>query len=97
MRITLGDRTPEKDAYHEACRQKLLAWEPDVFATVRRGECALMHCPRRGKCIFGTVDLDKLMEHFEASGHWHDGDELDVTIINPVYAGEEERRDGAYA
>ena len=97
VRITPGRRTPGKDAYHEACRQKVLAWDPVAFATVERGECVLMHCPRYGKCFFGTVDLDTLMDHFEHSGHWQDGDELDVTIITPVYAGERERRDGAYA
>ena len=98
MRITPGRRTPEKDAYHEACRQKLLAWDPVAFATVGPGECVLMRCPRYGKCFYGTVDLDHLLDHFERSGHWEDEvDELDATIINPVYAGEEERRDGAYA
>ena len=97
VRLTPGRRTAEKDAYHEACRQKLLAWDPVVFGAVEPGECVLIRCPRYGKCFYGSVDMDELWEHFERSGHYDpDVDELDATIINPVYDGEEERRGGAY-
>ena len=95
--LTPGRRTAEKDAYHEACRQKLLAWEPVIFGGVGPGELVLMRCPHP-KCLYGGVDMDEVWEHFERSGHYDpDVDELDCTIINPVYDGEEPRTDGAYA
>jgi hypothetical protein len=97
IRFTPGRRTVEKDVYHEACRQKLLAWDPVMFGGVGPGELVLMRCPHP-RCVYGGVDIDEVREHFDRSGHYDpDVDGLDWSIINPLYEGEEPRTDGAYA
>ena len=91
VRIVPARRTPEMEAYHEECRQKYLRWDPVKFGTIERGECVLIRCPRvwDGKCVFGSIDLDLLEAHFDATGHWDpEVDALDATVFNPVYAGE---------
>jgi hypothetical protein len=96
--LTPGRRTAEKDAYHELCRQKFLDWDPVIFGGVGPGELVLVRCPHP-RCFYGGVDLDEVEGHFERFvGHFTPGvDELDCSIINPVYDGEEPRTDGAYA
>jgi hypothetical protein len=94
IRITPGRRTVEKAVYHEACRQKLLAWDSDMFGGVEHGELVLMRCPG---CNYGGVDIDEVEEHFSRSGHYDPDVELDWSIIIPLYEGEEPRTDGAYA
>ena len=87
VRITPAQRTQTMDAYHEQCRAMFREWHPDQFEHLQPGDVVLVGCPRPG-CIFGTIDPEKLYDHFEASGHWPVDQRVTGTTLTPVYMGE---------
>ena len=78
-------RTESMDAYHERCRAMFQEWDPDQFGDLQHGDVVLVRCT---KCIFGTIDPEKLYDHFEASGHWPPDQRITGQTLTPVYGGE---------